>query len=108
MPGDNRQDYAVEVVPTVPVLIVDGDARNPRTRGADFLRDALAPALDPQPSFFLRIVSPGEFVPDLLTKPLGRDPATVPRVLVLMNVPAIRPDQGQAIEAFLTPAAGCW
>ena len=28
MPGDNRQDFAVEVMPTLPVLIVDGDARN--------------------------------------------------------------------------------
>jgi hypothetical protein len=105
MPGDNRQDYAVEVMPTLPVLIVDGDARNPRTRGADFLRDALAPALDTQPSFLLRIVSPGEFTPDLLTKPIGREPGSVPRVLVLMNVSAIRPDQGQAIEAFLTAGA---
>jgi hypothetical protein len=106
MSGDNRQDYAVEVMPTVPVLIVDGDARSPRTRGADFLRDALAPALDTQPSFLLRIVSPAEFSPDLLTKPIGREPGSVPRVLVLMNVPAIRPDQGQAIEAFLTAGGG--
>jgi von Willebrand factor type A domain/Aerotolerance regulator N-terminal len=106
MPGDNRQDFAVEVMPTLPVLIVDGDARNPRTRGADFLRDALAPAIDTQPSFLLRIVSPGEFTPDLLTKPIGRDIGTVPRVLVLMNVPAIRADQGQAIEAFLTAGGG--
>ena len=106
MPGDNRQDFAVEVMPTIPVLVVDGDARNPRTRGADFLRDALAPALDTQPSFLLRIVSPGDFTPDLLTRPIGRDAATVPRVLVLMNVPAIRADQGQAIEAFLTAGGG--
>jgi hypothetical protein len=106
MPGDNRQDFAVEVVPTVPVLIVDGDTRNSRTRGADFLRDALAPALDPMPSFLLRIVSPGEFVPDLLTKPLGRDVTTVPRVLVLMNLAAVRPDQGQAIETFLNAGGG--
>ncbi|HEX3152584.1 MAG TPA: VWA domain-containing protein [Gemmataceae bacterium] len=106
MPGDNRQDYAVEVMPTVPVLIIDGDGRNPRNRGADFLRDALAPPLDTQPSFLLRIVAPGEFTPDLLTKPLGREPGTVPRVLILMNVPTLRADQGQAIEAFLTAGGG--
>src|SRR3954453_22063498 len=56
MPGDNRQDYAVEVMPTLPILIVDGEGSNPRSRGADFLRDALAPPLDTQPSFLLRIV----------------------------------------------------
>src|SRR4051812_3660731 len=106
MTGDNRQDFAVEVMPTIPVLVVDGDARNPRTRGADFLRDALAPALDTQPSFLLRIVSPGDLSPDLLAKPIGRDAGTVPRVLVLMNVPTIRADQGQAIEAFLTAGGG--
>ena len=106
LPGDNRQDFAVEVMPTVPVLVVDGDARNPRTRGADFLRDALAPALDTQPSFLIRVVSAGEFTPDLLTKPIGREPGTVPRVLVLVNVPAIRADQGQAIEAFLNAGGG--
>lgn len=106
MPGDNRQDFAVEVMPTIPVLIVDGGTRGARTRGADFLRDALAPALDTQPSFLLRIVSPAEFSPDLLAKPIGRDTNTVPRVLVLMNVPNIRGDQGQAIEAFLTAGGG--
>src|SRR5262249_40842684 len=106
MPGDNQQDFAVEVMPTLPVLIVDGDVRNSRTRGADFLRDALAPALDTAPSFLLRILSIAEFTPDLLTKPIGREPSTVPRVLVLMNVPAIRPDQAQAIEAFLSAGGG--
>src|SRR5262245_5609491 len=106
MPGDNRQDYAVEVMPTIPVLVVDGDPRNARSRGADFLRDALAPALDTNPSFLLRIVPASEFSPDLLTRPLGRDVATAPRVVVLMNIPTIRPDQGQAIEAFLTNGGG--
>src|SRR5439155_23114491 len=100
MPGDNRQDFAVEVMPTLPILIVDGDVRGSRSRGAEFLRDALAPALDTNPSFLLRIISIAEFSPDLLTKPIGREPNTVPRVLVIMNVPAIRPEQGQAIEAF--------
>jgi hypothetical protein len=106
MPGDNRQDYAVEVMPTLPVLIVDGEGRTARSRGSDFLRDALAPALDTSPSFLLRIVSSAEFTADLLTKPIGRDPGTVPRVLVLMNVPSIRADQGEAMESFLGSGGG--
>jgi hypothetical protein len=54
----------------------------------------------------LRVVSAADFSPDLLTKPLGRDATTVPRVLVLVNLAAIRPDQGQAIEAFLNNGGG--
>lgn len=106
MPGDNRQDYALEVMPSVPVLIVDGEARNARQRGADFLRDALAPALDTSPSFLLRILSWTEFQPDMLTKPLARDPHTVPRVLILANVPQLRPDHVTAIETFLNNGGG--
>lgn len=106
MPGDNRQDFAVEVMPTIPVLIVDSEGRNIRNRSSDFLRDALAPALDTNPSFLLRVVSNTEFSPDLLTKPIGREPGTVPRVLILINVPSVRPDQGQAIESFLNTGGG--
>lgn len=106
LPGDNRQDYAVEVMPTIPVLVVDGDAGMGRARGADFLRDALAPALDTKPSFLLRVVPVAEFTPDLLTRPIGREAGTVPRVLILTNVPALRPDQGQAVEEFLKAGGG--
>ena len=106
MPGDNRQDYAVEVVPTLPVLVIDGDLRAGRARGADFLHDALAPALDTNPSFLLRVVPAAEFAPDMLTRPLAREANTVPRVLVLMNVPRVSPEQGLAIEAFLTAGGG--
>ena len=51
MPGDNRQDFAVEVLAALPVLIVDGEisaAAGPR-RNTDFLRDALSPARDQNP-----------------------------------------------------------
>ena len=106
MPGDNRQDYSVEVMPTIPVLIVDGDIRNARNRSSDFLHDALAPALDTKPSFLIRVVPSSEFSADLLTKPIGREPGTMPRVLILVNLPSIRPEQGQAIEGFLNAGGG--
>ena len=106
MPGDNRQDYAVEVVPTLPVLVIVGDLRAGRARGADFLHYALAPALDTNPSFLLRVVPAAEFAPDMLTRPLARETNTIPRVLVLMNVPRVSPEQGLAIEAFLTAGGG--
>jgi len=103
MPGDNGQDFAVEVMPTVPLLLVDGD---PVGRGAEFLRDALAPPRDTTPSFLLKTVTVTEFLPDMLTRPAGRDANTVPRVLILFNVPALRPDQAKAVEEFLTAGGG--
>ena len=103
MPGDNRQDFAIEVMPTVPLLLVGGAGRG---GGADFLRDALAPPRDTTPSFLLKMVSPAEFTPDMLTRPAGRDANTVPRVLILFNVPSLRPDQAKAVEDFLTAGGG--
>src|SRR5262245_43350077 len=52
VPGDNRQDFAVEVLQALSVLLVDGDTSPvpPRERGTDFLRDALAPARDRHPA----------------------------------------------------------
>lgn len=105
MPGDNRQVYAVEVVPTLPVLMVDGDPRG-RDRGAEFLRDALAPPLDTTPSFLLRIVPAADLTAELLTRPLARAAHTAPRVLILANVPSLRPEQSRAIEAFLNNGGG--
>lgn len=85
---DNRQDFALEVLPAVPVLIV-GDSR------AEFLRDALAPAKDPSLAFLVKIIAPGDFTPAMLA---GNSP---PRVLVLANVPLLASDQNAAIEKFL-------
>src|SRR5579859_1116670 len=57
LPGDNRQDFAVEVLPKLPVLLVDGDDRpSPKVRGTDFLHDALAPARDTTPSILARVI----------------------------------------------------
>ncbi len=70
VPGDNRQDFAIEVVQALPVLLVDGDPA-PMRRGSDFLRDALAPALDRTPAVQVRVVPLGEFDPALLAAPEG-------------------------------------
>lgn len=113
LPGDNRQDFAVEVVSALPVLLVDGDDRppmpmekKPRDRGADFLRDALAPARDTTPIVLARVVAIQEFRPDLLTKDLGKEPGTKPRVLVLSNVAQLTPQQGDAIGKFAAEGGG--
>src|SRR5262249_30617289 len=84
LPGDNRQDLAIEIVPALPVLLVDGDDRpNPKHRGTDFLRDALAPARDRTPAVLARVVPAQEFTPARLVSDLGKEPGTKPRVLVL-------------------------
>jgi hypothetical protein len=102
VPGDNRQDYAVEVVTALPVLLVDGDpsAAPPLHRGTDFLRDALSPARDRTPVVQARVVSLQEFVPALLT---GEQK---PRVLILSNVPRLDPQQQEAITRFLAEGGG--
>lgn len=59
VPGDDRQDFAVEVLDAVPVLIVDGEASagaSPHRR-SDFLRDALSPARDPKPVVKAHVVT---------------------------------------------------
>jgi hypothetical protein len=107
LPGDNRQDLAVEVVPALPVLIIDGDDRpSARARGSDYLRDALAPARDPNPSVLVRVVPISGFEPALLTRDLGEAPGTSPRVLVLSNVARLTPAQQEAVERFMGDNGG--
>lgn len=107
LPGDNRRDYAVEVVEVLPVLLVDGDARRaPRHRGTDFLRDALSPARDRTPVVSAKVVSVGDFDPALLTRDLGPRPGTRPRVLILANVPRLNPEQREGVVRFLSGGGG--
>jgi hypothetical protein len=102
VPGDNRQDFAVEVVSALPVLLVDGDSSqaNASHLGTDFLRDALAPARDQTPVVQARVVSLNEFNPALLTG----DPR--PRVLALCNVPRLSVALQEAVGQFLSDGGG--
>jgi hypothetical protein len=103
VPGDNRVDYSVDVVPAVPVLIVDGDpATKPARRGSDFLRDALSPARDPTPVVRARVVPVKEFEPALL---IG-EPAARPRALILHNVAQLNGAQQEAVAQYLTDGGG--
>src|SRR5262245_12845880 len=107
LPGDNRQDFAVEVLPKLPVLLVDGDDRpSPKVRGTDFLRDALAPARDPNPSVLARVIPISSFEASSLTRDLGDEPGTAPRVLILSNVAKLTPAQQETVENFLADRGG--
>jgi hypothetical protein len=107
LPGDNRQDFAVEVGRALSVLIVDGKPTQPKT-GRDFLREALE-ARDPTPTVRTRVVSLDGFDPALLTTAqTSKDEETVgrPRVLILRDVPRLTAAQQEAVSQFLADGGG--
>jgi hypothetical protein len=109
LPGDNRQDFSLEVIQALPVLLVDGDAAGQaRRRSSDFIRDALAPARDRTPVVNARVVSVNEFDPAVLsagTKPMDAA-AFRPRVVVLCNVPRLNEQQQEALTQFVADGGG--
>jgi hypothetical protein len=109
LPPDNRQDFAVEVVDSLPVLLVDGDRRLSPQSSTYFLQKALAQSPDPErpPVVLTRAVPVKELDPEML----GRDldparPGSRPRVLVLADVPRLNTAQQQAVERFLADGGG--
>ncbi len=107
LPGDNRQEFAIEVLPALPVLLVDGDEkRDVKQRGTDFLRDALSPARDLTPAVLARVVPVNEFDADALGAPVGQEPNTRPRVLVLSNVAKLSEAQQEVVGNFLAGGGG--
>jgi hypothetical protein len=110
LPGDNRQDFAIEVVRVLPVLIVDGDPEPKGKDRIDFLRQALE-ARDPAPVVRTRVVSINEFDPALLTSRSGEpsrtnEPPVRPRVLILRDIPRLTAAQQEAIGQFLADGGG--
>lgn len=97
LPSDNRQDFAVEVLPLIPLLVVEGGTAK---RGSDFLRDALSPAKDPNPAFAVRVVAASEWSAEMFTQDVKGN-NTAPRVLVLSNVDKLSAAQQTQVEKFL-------
>jgi hypothetical protein len=100
VPGDNRQDFAVEVVEALPVLIADGEASAavPPRLGSDFLRDALSPARDTHPVVKTQVVTVNDFAPPHLSPP--------PRAVILHDVARLRPEQQAALTAYVEAGGG--
>jgi hypothetical protein len=109
LPGDNRQDFAVEVVRALSVLIVDGRAESrPRSEGVDFLRQALE-ARDPSPVVRTRVVPINAFDPALLSASdtiKDDENAVPPRVLILRDIAQLTAAQQEAIAQFLADGGG--
>jgi hypothetical protein len=111
IPADNRQDFAVEVVNALPVLLVDGDPRPTRgpavrSRGSKFLQAALAPEKDDAPVVVLKMISISEFTAASLNQSVNDDPGAKPRVLILANVASLTPEQDEAARRFLNDGGG--
>jgi hypothetical protein len=99
LPGDNRQDFAFEVVRSLPVLLVDGGG------STDYLRAALAPAGETNPAVEVRVVGWRDFDPALLEPSSGTGPSR-PRVVVLSDVPSLNDAQQEALTQFLADGGG--
>jgi hypothetical protein len=67
---------------------------------SDFIRDALAPARDRTPSVKIQVVPFEEFQPALLTSDAR------PRVVILHDVPRLRPAQVEALTSFVASGGG--
>ena len=107
MPGDNRRDFAIDVLPAIPVLLVDGNAFDTGpARGSDFIRYAIAPPNHPQPSFAVKAIGINAFASQVLNEPITADPSSTPRVLVLQNIARLNSTQHQAIEQFIANGHG--
>jgi Aerotolerance regulator N-terminal len=97
VPSDNRQDFALEVVDAIDVLLVDGrEASSSAEHGPGFLRDALSPKRDPQPVARTRVVGVSAFAASPLTA----------RVVILHDVARLSEAQTEALTAFVTNGGG--
>jgi hypothetical protein len=101
LPDDNVRQFAVEVTPPVPLLIVDGDPdAAPREYSKYPLLGGLTQKDDPTPPVVATAVSYMQFKPELLAG------ANRPRVLVLADVAQPPPALQSAVEQFLEDGGG--
>jgi hypothetical protein len=106
---DNRRDFALEVLPPLPVLIVDGESERPaasKRKGVTFLRDALSPAIDPTPEVRVQAVPVGEFDAEALGHNLPAGDSRKPRVLILADVPRLTEAQQTTVREYLDSGGG--
>ncbi|MGF1578315.1 MAG: VWA domain-containing protein [Gemmataceae bacterium] len=105
---DNRVDRAVLIQRALSVLLVDGDTKLSTTSGTFYLEPALQPRQSTASGVVVRTVTSNEFVPEDLERPIGKTPDSLPRVLVLSDVPSLNKVQRDSIEKFLAEGGGVW
>ncbi len=97
LPGDDQRALSVQVEPSLPVLLVDGDERPGLLSKLGFLGYALEPEARPGGPFKVTRVSPARFVPTML-------PSF--RVVVLGDVASLEPAMVDAIERYVVGGGG--
>jgi hypothetical protein len=104
LPGDNHREVTVEVVDSLPVLLVDGAEKLDSASSTFFLARALGLASDGENkgAVSARVVTSQDFDPSALTSQ-GK---SNPRVLVLADVPVLNPAQQDGIVRFLKGGGG--
>ncbi|MES2789361.1 MAG: VWA domain-containing protein [Planctomycetota bacterium] len=98
LPGDNRADAVIEVLPSLPVLVVDGAPHPDPTRSESFfLKIALGAS-----STGTALIKPQLLALDQLQPAILKDA----QLLVLANVPQLTPQQVTAIQSFVDGGGG--
>ena len=105
LPADNRQDLVIDVMRSLPVLLVDGDDRLSAESSTFFLDKALAATPDGKQTAAVapRTVPAREWTPAMLE---DSDAYPRPRVVILADVPDLTPQQSGALEKFVAEGGG--
>ena len=105
LPADNRQDLVIDVMRSLPVLLVDGDDRLSAESSTFFLYKALAGPPDGKQAAAVssRTVLVRDWTPAMLedSKEHKR-----PRVVIVANVPNLTLQQSSALEKFVAEGGG--
>lgn len=98
LPSNDESARPVEVVPALPVLLIDGEpGREPLSGETDFLRAALVPTGDDTPQVAATVVPLADFTPEALR---GR------KAVVLANAERLTAPQASALAAFVAQGGG--
>ncbi len=96
--AQEASELPVQVVPAIPVLLVNGEPGvEPFTGETDFLRAALAPSDDETPQFRVQVVTANAFTSQALTGI---------KVVVLANVERLTSEQSAALGDFVEGGGG--
>jgi hypothetical protein len=98
LPANDEAARVVEVIPALPVLLIDGEpGREPLTGETDFLRAALMPSGDAAPPVAASVVRVTDFSADSLRQV---------KVAVLANADRLNSSQASALTAFVAEGGG--
>lgn len=95
----------MEVVPEIPVLLIEGSSEVSPKGSTFFLRKAFADPVEPKK---VSLVVPRVVMAEALEFDLLKGGSTQPRVVVLADVPSLREEQWRALEKYVEAGGGLW